>query len=213
MPAFNPHEIFPSGAHSVPQLRTTAKKWAKENKNISSSQLAKLVTALLKQPSSLQKCMAGILLGYMKEQRSSLDPLLYDQWLQHTSGWNEVDAICYANFTSNEMLQNFKIWEQLIENLSSSDNINKRRASMVLLAKPVTQSNDKQLLVLSLKIIERLQHEKEILITKAVSWLLRSLLKHHAAEVKIFLSRNKDSLPKVAIRETMNKLITGRKNR
>ncbi|MBY0432537.1 MAG: DNA alkylation repair protein, partial [Cyclobacteriaceae bacterium] len=59
--------------------------------------------------------------------------------------------------------------------------------------------------------IERLKIEKEILITKAISWLLRDLVKHHTKMVSQYISRNKNTLPAIAIRETLTKLKTGKK--
>ena len=54
-------------------------------------------------------------------------------------------------------------------------------------------------------------HEKDILITKAISWLLRSLVKYHKNEVDQVIEQNKETLPKIAIRETKRKIETGRK--
>ena len=54
--------------------------------------------------------------------------------------------------------------------------------------------------------------EKEVLITKAVSWLLRSMIKYYRNEVTDYLNENKESLPKIAVREVSIKLETGRKN-
>jgi len=75
------------------------------------------------------------------------------------------------------------------------------------------QSDDERLSKLAFENIENLKSEKEILITKAVSWLLRSLVKFHKNEVAIYLKENKVSLPKIAYREALAKVETGRKNR
>jgi 3-methyladenine DNA glycosylase AlkD len=70
-----------------------------------------------------------------------------------------------------------------VKDLAESGNINKRRAAAVL-----------------------------ILITKAVSWLLRNLVKHYRTEVEAYLRSNEGRLPAIAVRETFNKLKTGRKS-
>ena len=59
--------------------------------------------------------------------------------------------------------------------------------------------------------LSQLKGDKDILITKAISWLLRDLIKHHREQVVYYLDKNSDNLPKIAIRETKNKLITGKK--
>ena len=206
-------DIFPPRARTVPELRTAAKSWMAQNKDIPVKEFAALVTSFMQEPSTLQKCMGGILLGYWPTaQRSLLDPFLYEKWLDHTTGWAEVDAICYNNFTAEEMLDDFPVWRRLIKGLSVSENIHKRRGAIVLLTKPVRQSDDKRLRNLAFEVIRRLQQEKHILITKAVSWLLRSMIKWHRTEVEAYLHDNQNTLPKIAIRETASKLRSGTKS-
>jgi len=203
---------FPSTATSVPQLRTAAKDWANQNIDLSPAEAERLVMSLIRDKDPLKKCMAGILLGYLPAQRKALDPRLCDQWLDHTIGWAAVDAICYANFTADELLENFPTWEKLIKGLVKSENPNKRRAAMVLLTKPVTRSADRRLGRLAFHLIDQTKHEKDILLTKAISWLMRSLVKLHKKELETYIRQSKDTLPAIALRETANKLRTGRKS-
>jgi 3-methyladenine DNA glycosylase AlkD len=205
-------EIFPRGAKNVPELRIAAKKWAGQHKDIPVKDFEQLVTSLIKESSALKKCMGGILLGYMPGQRGLLSPSLYESWLDHTTGWGEIDAVCYGHFTAGEILGNYEKWKRLINKLSKSDNINKRRAAIVLLTKPVKQSPDNRLRELAVSVIDTLKHEKSILITKAISWLLRNLIHLHKDKVEDYLDKNKDILPRIAIRETLNKLRSGRKS-
>jgi 3-methyladenine DNA glycosylase AlkD len=204
------NDIVPRGIATVPQLRVAAKTWVKANKDLSAIEAAKIVTLCMNDSSDLRKCMGGILLGYMQDQRSLLNPDLYDGWLEYATGWSSVDAICYNVFSASEMLNHWAAWTGAITELSKSENVFKRRGALVLLTKPVSVSNDQRLAELSFRVIDRLKGEKDILITKAISWLLRSLTKFHAAEVKEYLGRN--VLPAVAVRETRNKLDYGRKN-
>jgi 3-methyladenine DNA glycosylase AlkD len=208
----SPTGVFPATATNVPELRAAAKIWAKKNKDMGAQEFEQVVTSLLVEPSDLKKCMGGILLGYMPKQRSQLNPAAYENWLEYTVGWAAIDAIFYGNFRAAEMLENFRNWEALIKRLSKSENINKRRASLVLLTKAVKQSGDKRLSKLAFLIIDRLKDEKSILITKAISWLLRNLVQWNRQDVEKYLSSNKSHLPKIAIRETLNKLRTGRKS-
>ncbi|MBK7651308.1 MAG: DNA alkylation repair protein [Flammeovirgaceae bacterium] len=95
---------------------------------------------------------------------------------------------------------------------SKSKNIQKRRASLVLLCVPLRKPDNEELAEVALQNIERLKGEKEILITKAISWVLRSMIKHYHKRVSTYLTENKTTLPAIAVRETMMKLKTGRKN-
>jgi len=206
------HDLFLSHP-TTPQLRLAAKSWVGTNKDMPAKQAESILTRLIKSPSDLEKCMAGILLGYMKTQRPLLSPFLYDEWLEYSTGWAPTDAICYNNFTAGEMLVNRTAWKSILWQLAKSENINKRRGALVLLTKPVRQSDEKFLSDLAFRIIDRLKKERDPLITKAISWLLRCLTKNHRRESQDFLRKNKDELPKVAIRETRNKLSHGRKSK
>ena len=82
----------------------------------------------------------------------------------------------------------------------------------MLLCKPLTRSEDERLSKQAFQMIDSLKLEKEILITKAISWLLRSMAKLHKNDLKKYIDKNKASLPAIAVRETLMKLKTGRKN-
>jgi 3-methyladenine DNA glycosylase AlkD len=103
-------------------------------------------------------------------------------------------------------------WKALIERLAADANINRRRAALVLLCTPTRTSDDPRFRDLAFAVVEQLKAERPILITKAVSWLLRSMAGRHAAAVAAYLDANAASLPAVAVRETRVKLETGTKS-
>ena len=153
----------------------------------------------------------GPLLSHLPRLRKSLTPRALDGWLARAEGWAEVDCICQSNFTADELLANWGEWKRWLVAWSQRANDHKRRASLVLLIKPVRDSADARLAQLAFANIGRLKRDKHILITKAVSWLLRDLIKHHRAEVEAYLGDHADTLPKIAVRETRVKLATGKK--
>ncbi len=156
--------------------------------------------------------LAATIFGLGKKYRSNFKPAMLADWLSYTVGWAEVDSLCQSNFSALDILPHWDIWKPFLVSLSYSSDIECRRASMVLLNKPLRTSDDSRLRDLAFTQINTLKHEKEILITKAVSWLLRSLVKHHSPELKKYLADNQQSLPKIAYREALKKLTTGKKN-
>ena len=130
-------------------------------------------------------------------------------WL---NGWAEVDSLCQNAFTAAEMLADWPAWKAQIDRFSTDANINKRRAALVLLTGPVHYSEDARFRDLALTVIERLKPERDILITKAVSWLLRSMTTRHREAVEQCLAEHAASLPAIAVRETRTKLATGTKS-
>jgi 3-methyladenine DNA glycosylase AlkD len=103
-------------------------------------------------------------------------------------------------------------WRDLIERLSDDVNINRRRAALVLLTRPTRTSDDPRFRDLAFVVVERLKVERPILITKAVSWLLRSMTARHGPAVAAYLDANAASLPAIAVRETRAKLASGTKS-
>jgi 3-methyladenine DNA glycosylase AlkD len=76
----------------------------------------------------------------------------------------------------------------------------------------VRYSGEVRLSDLAFAVVERLKGERPILITKAVSWLLRSMAPRHGLAVAAYLEANAATLPAVAVRETRTKLATGTKS-
>lgn len=193
------------------QLSDLSKRIYKEN-NLSPDQIVELLNSLYQNGVSYTEIVLGpMILSLSSETLKNFDPKNLDLWLNYTCGWAENDVLCQSNFSAENILNRWTDWKKWLKEFNKSSNINKRRASLVLLTKALRQSNDSHLSKLALENIENLKGEKDILITKAVSWLLRSLTTFHKDEVLKYLEDNKDSLPKIAYREALSKALTGRK--
>ena len=197
---------------TVPLLRVIAKDWMRKHVDLSTSAFSTLLTSLVKGESSTEKCMAGILLNYATKEQRQFNPKLFDDWLNELEGWAEVDTLCTSKYTSTEIINQWDSWQPLLLKFSISKNIYKRRASIVLLCSPLRSNIDKRLAECALQNVEQLKTEKDVLITKAISWVLRTMTKHHKKTVEIYLNENETTLPDIAVRETKVKLKTGRKS-
>jgi 3-methyladenine DNA glycosylase AlkD len=196
---------------SVPDRRAIAKRWLAAHKTAPVKTIMATIESLFAGESHEEKTLACILLAASPPARASVKPKDIERWLGMLNGWAEVDSLCQNVFT-DELTSDWPAWNKLIERLSNSRDINKRRASLVLLTRPVHAFKDAHFRDEAFKIIERLQAERDILITKAVSWLLRAMTTHHATAVARYLKANAATLPKIAIRETNVKLKTGTKS-
>ncbi|MCL5784330.1 MAG: DNA alkylation repair protein [Patescibacteria group bacterium] len=194
-----------------PQTREIVKNWLRKHPNISLDELLTILDSLFKGQSHNERSLGGKFLEYLPKLRYRVDPSYIDKWLTGAQGWDEVDSLCQSSFSAQDILDNWQSWEKLFQKLVSDPDVHKRRASLVLLAKPVRESNDPRLEIIAFANIDKLKGEKDILITKAISWLLRDLIYNHRKEVASYLDKNSDVLPKIAIRETRRKLLTGRK--
>lgn len=194
----------------VPQRRTIIKVVISDRE---AKDLLLLANALFKGRSHEEKTMGAMILTYRPDVRRLCDFVILDSWLNELVGWAEIDAFCYNTFSPEELLVELKSWKQFICNLTYDANINKRRAALVFLTYPTSKSSDDRLHALAFKLILQLAPEKDILITKAISWLLRSQIDTKKSDVANFIKTHESKLPKIAVRETKRKLITGKKNK
>lgn len=197
----------------VPIKRQIIKDFIKKHPNLSFPEYLELLNSLYQGKSHDEFSLGNKLLEHLPKLRKQLKPRILDSWLGRAEGWAEVDGICQSNFTNQELIECWPEWKKLITSFGVDDNVHKRRASLVLLTGPVRHSNDQRLSDLAFANIDKLKSEKHILITKAISWLLRDLTKNHRQRLEKYLEENESSLPKIALRETKTKLLTGLKSR
>ena len=194
-------------------MRTIARTWARDHRDLSASEFIRVIRSLVLGKSCTEKQMAGLLLDYSKGPQREFEPGLFDHWLNHLVGWVEVDTFCTGRYPEAEVPRRWPAWKKVLNQLSRSPNINKRRASLVLLCSPLRKNPDPRLLRQALTAVDRLGGEKEVIITKAISWVLRSAAVHHAAVVKKYVTSNAERLPSIAVRETLTKITTGTKTK
>ncbi len=206
----NSHPKYPI---NNPTLRSIAREWSRSHRQLSATEFQKVLDSLIHGKSSTEKCMSGILLDVCAKDQRKFNPNCFDEWLNQLVGWVEIDTLCTGAYSKIELPDNWKVWNKLLLKFSKSKNISKRRASLVLLCSPMRKVADERLAKVALANIDRLKHEKEILITKAISWLLRSMVKHYRKDVEKYLNENNESLPRIAVRETLTVLTTGKKTK
>ena len=196
---------------SVPARRAMSKAWLKANRGILDKEFVAVLDSLILGKSHEEKTVACILLASHASGREVVGPKKLDAWLNYLVGWAEIDSLCQNVFKAEEVLGDWPAWERFIRKLSRDKNINKRRAALVFLTGPVRYSSDKRLAALAFDMVDALKAERDIIITKAVSWLLRSLTENHKHAVATYIARSRASLPAIAVRETTRKIKTGRK--
>jgi 3-methyladenine DNA glycosylase AlkD len=195
----------------VPKRRLVAREWLRANKALALADVVATIDSLFSGETHEEKTLASILLGDHPPARRAVELKQIDGWLDHLHGWAEVDHLCQNVFTAPELMATWDEWRAFLIKLRQDPSIDKRRASVVFLVGPVRNTSDDRLATLAFENIDRLQHEREIMITKALSWLLRCLTTHHADQVAAFVAANESTLPRIAVRETATKLRTGTK--
>lgn len=193
------------------QRRAVMLAFCAAHKELSYDDWLALIDALYQGDSYEERCAPATLLSKYPLYRRQLPLEQLDLWLGCLDGWAEVDGTCQTVFSAKDLLADWEGWSALLTSLAADANINKRRAALVLLTAPITQSGDRRILDLSLRLIGQLKAEKDKRITKAISWLLRKGIKQHRDAIAAFLDAKASSLPAIALRETRKKLATGKK--
>jgi len=212
------NDSYASGGHpffnvSIPDLRRIARGWLGAHRKIADDEeVLALAGRLITGEAYEEKVLGAVILGYSDRARRLATPAMLEGWLDHVAGWAEIDSLCASVFPADQMAADWPAWRALIERLAGDANINKRRAALVLLCTPSRTSDDVRFRDLAFVVIEKLKAERPILITKAVSWLLRSMSVQHAAAVSAYVEAHAASLPAIAVRETRTKLRSGTKS-
>ncbi len=181
------------------------------HKDLSYEDWLALIDALYHGGSYEERCAPRTLFQKFPRYRRQLPLDQLDAWLGCLNGWAEVDSTCQTVFSDKDLLADWEGWTRLLESLARDENINKRRAALVLLTAPISQSADARILDFAFQLINRLRGEKDGRITKAVSWLLRKGIKQHRAAIAAYVEAEAPALPAIAVRETRRKLATGKK--
>lgn len=183
-----------------------------EKYSLSVEESIELISSLFQKGQSFNEIIiGGSLVSHLLTKNNIFDPQLLDLWLDYVHGWAETDVLCQSNFAPDIVLGNWSDWQKVLKKFVSDSNVHKRRASLVLLCKSIRLSPDPRLLTTATQNIDKLKSDKDILITKAVSWLLRSMVTYHPDFLADYLEKNKDTLPRLVYREAYTKLTTGRK--
>jgi 3-methyladenine DNA glycosylase AlkD len=178
-------------------------------KDFSFEDFKELLLSLSQGDSFEELSSMGAMLEFYPKYRNKLETKIVDKLFDNVEGWAEVDTTCV--FTPEDLLANWPEWEKLLNDFNIDKNIHKRRASLVLFTLPLRKSAESKFYKLALKNVEKLKTEKDVLITKAISWVLRSMILTNPEVVREYLEKNKDSLPRIALREATTKLLTGKK--
>lgn len=197
---------------SVPAKRALAKAWATARKAAPPAEVLAVVGSLYQGASYDEKTLAPLILAAHRPARLAVRPDDVRRWLGGLVGWAEVDHLCQNLFPPEQLLADWPAWGGMIAGLASDPAVSRRRAALVLLTGPVKRSPDPRLRDLAFANLQALQGERDVLVAKAVSWLLRALVAHHPQAVAGYLEAHAAALPAIAVRETRGKLVTGRKS-
>lgn len=152
-----------------------------------------------------EKSMVGFLLKMRPGLRAHLPPPILRRWISAFDGWAQIDALCQNVFTAEEMLTDWPGWNALLDELSRSTDERDQRAGLVLLVGPVRRVRDPGLVARAETSLRRALEFDGSLVQRAVSWLLREMVRRYAHEVERFLQLHESEMPGFVVREVSDK--------
>jgi 3-methyladenine DNA glycosylase AlkD len=154
----------------------------------------------------MQNLAVEIAVRHKKEfQRSDWNR--FKPWLDVSVGWAMIDRLTTDLFA--DLLDCFPDYADKCLTWSKSKNLWLRRASLAVFCRPARKG---LFIEQSFENLERLAADPDPMVYKAVSWLLRNLIKTNRGQVEIFLRTHETVLAKQVLREVRTKLETGKKN-
>ena len=204
---------MPSGLKNtgvrVPILRKIAKDWLRKNKDISDKEFLTLIQTLWKQPIFELRSLAQELLMAQRKFLKKFDWKIGESWLNDVDNWGHCDIL------STQILGFLVLWDK--SHLKSLKSYLKkpgrwyRRAGIVSLIQLIRKKEIKAGEVLSM--IDEIKRDKDPMIQKAISWVLREMIRAgEKKEVERYLRQNRKLFASYVIREVNNKLRTGLKS-
>lgn len=193
------------------EIRQIVKGWRRDHKDVSLDDLLPLVETLWAGESREERLVALELLQHYPHLIPDLSWARFESWRQNLDAWELTDVLGVGVLGPWVAHDTERRGHHLRELLSDED-VWSRRLGLVggIGWHRAQEGADLPLFVVEL--IDQAKDERHPLITKAVSWALRYLVKRHPAEVEAYLEENEAALAAHVLREVRNKLQTGRKD-
>jgi 3-methyladenine DNA glycosylase AlkD len=194
----------------APDLRQIVKEWGDAHRRTPWNETLALIEALWVAPSLEEHALALLLLDHHRRRIPELAWECFDRWRRGLDTWGTTDGLGCLVF-GPWLAADLDTRRQTLSLLIADRDLWSRRLALVgtvpLNRKPATAIPD-----LTLELIDRVKHERDPMITKAVSWALRELTKTHKPRVVAYLVATRAELAPLVIREVENKLRTGLKS-
>jgi len=194
----------------TPDLRKITGAWVRNHRETPWPEILKFIEALWCAPSQEERAFAILLLQAYRRRIPELEWDHFNRWRFMSDNWGLTDGlgtIVFGPWIKAELPARLERLTFLIR----EQHVWTRRLSLVATV-PLNREKASAIPDLTLQLLDEVKHERDPMITKAVSWALRELTKTHRARVVDYLAKNRSVVAPLAVRETENKLRTGLKS-
>lgn len=193
----------------VPQLRDIARAWGRAHQQIAHDDLVALVDSLWNGESREERMLFTYLLEHYKHLVPDLTRAQFERWRRGLDNWEMTDGLGWV--MALWLLADPDTRLDYLGDLIADEDVWSRRLALVATT-PINRGHTGFTIPdLTLELVDRVKEERHPMITKAVSWALREMIKTHPDRVAAYLEENREVLAAHVVREVNNKLRTGLK--
>lgn len=193
----------------TPQLRKMVRTWRKAHKKISCAALLSLTEALWADGARESHDIAVLLLEAYPQCLAALPWDVFERWRHDLDSWDMTDGLGWL--LGAWVLGEPEARCEHLRMLINDADVWSRRFALVATARINRGATGFTAPDLTLELVGQVKDERHPMVTKAVSWALRELIRHHHEEVAAYLAENETALASHVVREVRNKLETGLK--
>ncbi|MGE5391416.1 MAG: DNA alkylation repair protein [Deltaproteobacteria bacterium] len=139
---------------------------------------------------------------YRHEEYTPGDFELFEHWIDsYVSNWATCDTLC--NHTVGSFLETYPEFLPRLKHWARSDNRWMRRAAAVSLIIPAKRG---KFLGEILELADILLSDQDDLVRKGYGWMLKEASKAHQQEIFDYVIKNKQAMPRTALRYAIEKM-------
>ncbi len=179
-----------------------ARKHFLEIKHLSKQEIFILCEELLKSDYWEEAFIAFDWAYQLHDKYEPGDFIIFQNWLnKYINNWAKCDTLC--NHTIGAFIERYPQYLKNLKQWAKSENRWLRRASAATLIIPAKQG---KFLEDVLEIADILLQDKDDLVQKGYGWMLKAASQRHQKEVFDYVMRNKETMPRTALRYAIEKM-------
>ena len=194
----------------VPQLRRIARGWYDAHQRIGASDLVALMDVLWKGESREERTLVILLLEHYHHRVRGLTRADFERWRRGLDSWEATDGLGWV--LAVWVLGDVDTRQDFLGDLIIDEDVWSRRMALAATVRINRDMAGPTLPDRTLELVDKVKGERHPMVTKAVSWALREMVKQHRERVAAYLEANRDLLAAHVVREVSNKLETGLKS-
>jgi 3-methyladenine DNA glycosylase AlkD len=186
----------------TPVVAKIAQKYWKEVRNLSKAKIFSFCEELLRSDYLEEAFVVSSWLPNLIDRLEPTDICVFKIWIeQYINNWAKCDSFC--NHTVGDLIQKYPENVTEVKSWARSNSRWLKRASAVSLIIPARRGD---FLKEVFEISDMLLADEDDLVRKGYGWLLKEASRKHPREVFDYVMRNKKTMPRTALRYTIELL-------